>query len=151
MNTTTAAIAASAPTLAPQIGLLPDVHQVLNNNTTSFLNYLSDFPNNNNQSSTLSSTHTTRKSFSTANTTPPPETAAAANQIVAGIRHSELQYGDNKFPKLHQKEAKSFVSMMITKSDSGYYVFNNITLKVETSTPIQREKLECMFKSHEKY
>lgn len=137
----------TSPTLAPQIALLPDIHKqvvdknssISSNKRTSFLNYLPDIPNisDNNSNSKNSntynqSTHSTRYLTETTATPIPTETTnLAANQIVAAIKQSELHYGINGFlPKLHQKEAKSFVSMMITKSDQGYYVFNNITLKV---------------------
>lgn len=48
----------------------------------------------------------------------------------AAITSSQLHYGTkNLLPKSHLKEA-SLESMMITKSEEGYYVVNNITLKV---------------------
>lgn len=154
MHVTVAGSGFASPTLAPQIALLPDIHQVLSNNSnsisnynsydnqTGLLNYLPAIPNNiesNNSSSNKNQTFLTTRypQAKTTNTTIPfPITATsfpAANQIATAIEKSELYYGTNNFlPKPHQKEAKSFVSMMVTKSDSGFYVFNNVTLKVRS-------------------
>lgn len=160
MLATVATSGFTSPTLAPQIASLPDILRALNssggggsnyyNNQTGFLNYLpntasisgiSNSSSSNNQSTQVTrylqaETKTKTETANTNTTTPNPATIVnfpAASQIIAAIKGSELHYGTNDFPpKLHQKEAKSFVSMMITKSDSGFYVFNNITLKVNS-------------------
>ena len=54
------------------------------------------------------------------------ELASAASKTLTAIHLNELQYG----AKSQHKPETSPGPMMITKSGEGYYVFNNITLKV---------------------
>lgn len=62
---------------------------------------------------------------------------AFAAATTKAIHLGELQYGAKSLlPKIHQKEVPALIeeSMMITKSPEGFYVFNNITLKVRVRT-----------------